>query len=83
MTAYDSNGNFKTFHCIKISDLRLITESNSETEKSQNNLSNWTSWIKQGDIIEFTYMNQTHVRNVKFIEFMNRNCPFKTKNFML
>ena len=80
MTAYDSNGNFKTFHCTKISDLSLISQSNSETEKkSENNLSNWTSWIKQGDIIEFTYMNQTHVRNVKFIEFMNRNCAPKRK----
>jgi DNA repair exonuclease SbcCD ATPase subunit len=80
MTACNSNGNFKTFHCTKISHLSLISQSNSETEKeNENNLSNWTSWIKQGDIIEFTYMEQTHIRNVKFIEFMNRNCVYKRK----
>lgn len=80
MTAYDSNGNFKTFHCSKISDLSLISQSNSETKtQSENNLSNWTSWIKQGDIIEFKYMDQTNIRNVKFVEFMNRNCAPKTK----
>lgn len=80
MTAYDSNGNFKTFHCSKISELTSTSQSNSiKKEVSENNFSNWTSMIKKGDIIQFTYSDETEIRYVTFVEFMNRQCSPKTK----
>ena len=83
LQAYDSNGAFKTYHYSKMSLLYVCStpEQESVPEKitTTNSVSNWTSWIKQGDIIEFTYMDQTHVRNVKFVKFMNRNCTPKQK----
>ncbi len=83
MTAYDTNGNFKTFHCSKISELISTSHSNSEKEEvSKNDFSNWTSWIKEGDIIEFLYNgDQSHggTRNVTFVNFMNRRCSKKRK----
>ena len=80
MTAYDSNGNFKTFHCSKISDFSSTSQSTSiKEEVSENNFSNWTSQIKQGDIIQFTYSDETEIRYVTFVEFMNRQCSPKTK----
>ena len=89
MQAYDLNGVYKTYLYSKMSKIgcALIppSRSNYETQEEsisdseQNSISNWTSWIKQGDIIEFTYMDQTYVRNVKFVKFMNRNCTPKRK----
>ena len=78
MRAYDSNRNFKTFHCSKISDFSSTSQSTKE-EVSENNFSNWTSQIKQGDIIQFTYSDETQIRYVTFVEFMNRQCSPKTK----
>ena len=78
MRAYDSNGNFKTFHCSKISDFSSTSQSTKE-EVSENNFSNWTSQIKTGDIIQFTYSDETEIRCVTFVEFMNRQCSPKTK----
>ena len=71
MKAYDSNGNFKTFHCSKISEFSSSSQLKSspastppksevpkmkksssqstsvKKEVSENNFSNWTSWIKK------------------------------------
>ena len=82
MKAYDSNGNFKTFHCSKISEFSSSSQSKSSPastspkyeapkmkksssqstsvneEMSENNFSNWTSWIKKNDIIQFSYSNE-------------------------
>lgn len=84
LQAYDSNGVFKTYHYSKMSLLYVCStpeqESVPESEiMTQNDLSNWTSWIKQGDTIEFTYMNQTQIRNVTFINFRDRHSPTKQK----
>ena len=80
MTAYDSNGNFKTFHCSKMSDLSSSSQSNSVKEEvSENNFSNWTSWIKKNDIIQFSYSDEAEIRNVTFVTFMNRQCSTKRK----
>ncbi len=80
MTAYDSNGNFKTFHCSKMSDLSSSSQSNSVKEEvSENNFSNWTSWIKKNDIIQFSYSDEVEIRNVTFVAFMNRQCSTKRK----
>ena len=83
MTAYDSDENFKTFHCSKISELSSTSHSNSEKEEvSKNDFSNWTSWIQEGDIIEFLYNgDQSHgeTRNVTFVDIMNRCCSKKRK----
>lgn len=80
MTAYDSDKNFKTFHCSKISELSLTSQSNSVKEEvSENNFSNWTSWIKKNDIIQFSYSDEDDIRNVTFVEFMNRTCSPKRK----
>jgi len=80
MTAYDSDKNFKTFHCSKISELSLTSQSNSVKEEvSENNFSNWTSWIKKNNIIQFTYSDEDNIRNVTFVEFTNRTCSAKRK----
>ena len=80
LQAYDSNGAFKTYHYSKMSLLYVLNAPEQESvPETTNSMSNWTSWIKQGDIIEFTYMDQTYVRNVKFVKFMNRNCTPKRK----
>jgi hypothetical protein len=78
MTAYDSNGNFKTFHCSKMSDLSSSSQSNSVKEEvSENNFSNWTSWIKKNDIIQFSYSDEAEIRNVTFVTFMNSSTKRK------
>lgn len=101
MTAYDSNGNFKTFHCSKMSDITssscfnyFLAPPKSEAPKmkksspqstsvkeevSENNFSNWTSWIKKNDIIQFSYSDEAEIRNVTFVTFMNRQCSTKRK----
>ena len=80
MRAKELNGQMKTFNCSKMSDLSLVSQSTSEKKSAtKNNLSNWTSWIKKGDIIQFTYSNQDEIHNVTFIEFMNRTCSVKRK----
>lgn len=103
MKAYDSNGNFKTFHCSKISEFSSSSQSKSSPastspkyeapkmkksssqstsvneEMSENNFSNWTSWIKKNDIIQFSYSNEAEIRNVTFVAFMNRQCSTKRK----
>ena len=103
MKAYDSNGNFKTFHCSKISEFSSSSQSKSspastppksevpkmkksssqstsvKEEVSENNFSNWTSWIKKNDIIQFSYSDEAEIRNVTFVAFMNRQCSTKRK----
>lgn len=82
LQAYDSNGVFKTYHYSKMSMLYVCStpEQESESENmTQNDLSNWTSWIKENDIIKFTYLNQTQIRNVTFINFMDRHSSTKQK----
>jgi hypothetical protein len=83
LTARDSSGIFKTYNYSKMTDLKLISTQVPITPHSENitqhNLSKWTSWIKEGDIIQFTYMNQTQIRNVTFINFMDRHSSTKRK----
>jgi hypothetical protein len=83
LTAHDSSGMLKTYHYSKMTHLKLIPTQVPNTPHSenitQNNLSKWTSSIKEGDIIQFTYMNQTQIRNVTFIHFMDRHSPTKLK----
>ena len=78
LQAYDSNDIFKTYHYSKMSQLDIWSKSEPEIV-TQNNLSNWTSKIKEGDIIEFTYMNQAYIRNVIFINFMDKRSSTKRK----
>ena len=80
MRAKELNGQMKTFNCSKMSDLSLVSQSTSEKKSAtKNNLSNWTLWIKKGDIIQFTYLNDEKIYNVTFIEFMDRRCSVKRK----
>lgn len=84
LQAYDSNEVLKTYHFSKMSLLYVLSPPEQESVPepeiiTHNNLSKWTSWIKQGDIIEFTYMNQTQLRNVIFVNFMDRLCSTKRK----
>lgn len=84
LQAYDYNGVFKTYHYSKMSLLYVCStpeqESVPESEiMTQNDLSKWTSWIKKGDIIQFSYMNQTQIRYVTFVNFMDRYSSTKRK----
>jgi hypothetical protein len=83
LTARDSSDMYKTYHYSKMTDLKLISTQVPITPHSenftQNNLSKWTSWIKEGDIIQFSYMNQTQIRNVTFVNFIDRHSSTKRK----
>lgn len=84
LQAYDSDGVFKTYHYSKMSLLYVCSTPEQESAPepkitTTNSVSNWTSWIKQGDIIEFTYMDQTQIRNVTFVNFMDRYSSTKRK----
>tara|TARA_B100001175_G_C19395592_1_gene583650 strand:+ start:147 stop:830 length:684 start_codon:yes stop_codon:yes gene_type:complete len=76
-------GRFKSYHYSKMCQLKVCSTPEQSVPESeimtQNDLSNWTSWIKQGDTIEFTYMNQTQIRNVKFANFRDTHSPTKQK----
>ena len=90
LQAYDSYGVFKTYHYSKMSLIYVCSTPEKESEPepepepepenvNHNDLSKWTSWIKKGDILEFTYKNQTQIRNVTFVNFMDRRCSIKRK----
>lgn len=85
LQAYDcSNEVFKTYHYSKMSMISYSSVPNKAflpepKIMTQNNLSNWTSTIKKGDIIEFTYMKQKYIRNVTFINFMDKRSSTKQK----
>jgi len=83
MQAYDEKGFFKTYHYSKMSQLTLLKpEPKPDNEvklenTSNNNISNWTSWIKEGYTIEFSYVNETYIRNVMFIKLVDILCSTK------
>lgn len=83
LQAYDETYLFKTYHYSKMSMLKVshsVPEQETEHKPESvtpNALSNWTSLIKQGDIIEFTYKNLK--RNVTFVNFIDNNSSTKQK----
>ena len=90
LKAFDSYGVFKTYHYSKMSLIYVCSTPEKESEPepepepepenvNHNDLSKWTSWIKKGDILEFTYKDQTQIRNVTFVNFMDRRCSIKRK----
>ena len=80
MRAKELNGQMKTFNCSKMSELSLVSQPISKKKSSiKKNLSNWTSWIKKGDIIQFSYSNDDKIHNFTFIEFIDRKCSVKRK----
>jgi len=89
LQAHDLDGVYKTYLYSKMSKIgcALIppscsnyeTREESISDSEQNSISNWTSKIKEGDIIEFTYMNQAYIRNVTFINFMDKRSSTKRK----
>ena len=83
LQAYDLNGVYKTYLYSKMSKIgcALIppSRSNYETREEQCSVTDWISTINKNDIIEFSYMNESNIRNVTFVKFLDRQCSTKRK----